>query len=112
MVVFPPLPFFLLAGVSLAGASSALCGGVPDGGGGKGTSSPSKAASAGSLAGGADTKPAQSYADRLVRLMHLVDPRHALTTGEDIQRYRALLEESKAAAKVRPLVPHPILGTF
>lgn len=96
------------AGASLAGASSALCAAsATDQGGGKGPpSSPSQAASVVSLAvGGGDTKPTPSYADRLVRLMHLVDPRHALTTGEDIQRYRALIEESKAAAKTRRLSP-------
>lgn len=78
-----------------------MCGGAPSDGRGMGSPSPSKAASV-SLAGGADTKPAPSYADRLVRLMHLVDPRHALTTAEDIQHHRALLQESKAGPKVRP----------
>eukprot|EP00904_Undaria_pinnatifida_P014271 jgi/Undpi1/9975/HiC_scaffold_28.g12429.m1 len=80
------------AGASLAGASTALCSGALSDGNGK--SPPLKAVP---LAGGASAKPAPSYTDRLVRLMHLVDPRHAFTTAEDVQRYRALVEESKAA---------------
>lgn len=31
--------------------------------------------------------------DRLIRLLHLMDPRHSFTTAGDIQRYRKLLEE-------------------
>lgn len=89
-------PFFRFLGASLAGASTALCSGALSDGNGK--SPPLKAVP---LAGGASAKPAPSYTDRLVRLMHLVDPRHAFTTAEDVQRYRALVEESKAAQVCR-----------
>lgn len=85
-------------GVSVVGAKPALCSGPPVDG--KACSTLTVAQVSGGGGGGGAPKPESTYVDRLKRLVHLMDPRHALTTGDDIRRYQGLLKE-RAAGKVR-----------
>lgn len=41
----------------------------------------------------ADPKLGSTYADRFVRLIHLMDPRHTMTTEGDVRRYQRLLKD-------------------
>eukprot|EP00903_Cladosiphon_okamuranus_P019579 g18007.t1 len=40
-----------------------------------------------------DPKLGSTYADRFVRLIHLMDPRHTMTTEGDVRRYKKLLKD-------------------
>lgn len=54
------------------------------------------ALSAASGSGSVEAKPGSTYADRFVRLIHLMDPRHTMTTEGDVRRYQRLLKDHTA----------------
>ena len=61
------------------------------------------ALSSASAGGSVDAKPGSTYADRFVRLIHLMDPRHTMTTEGDVRRYQRLMKDH-TAGEVSPRI--------
>lgn len=63
------------------------------------------AASPGTNGDDGGPKAGSTYADRFVRLIHLMDPRHTLITEGDVRRYQRLLKDAAGQVNRDRCVP-------